>query len=64
MNVLLEFSNAFCSDFVVNDPLALCYFLAGGFLQISSVLEVILGYFSFTKFGGLEFSRIDRVQCD
>ena len=33
--------------------------LKGNLLQISSGLELILGYFGFTKFGVLEFSRID-----
>ena len=30
----------------------------GDFLQISSGFEVILGYFGFTKFSVLDFSRI------
>ena len=33
-------------------------FLKGGLLQISSGLEFILGYFGFTEFGALEFSKI------
>ena len=31
--------------------------LKGNLLQISSGLEVILGYFGFTEFGVVEFSR-------
>ena len=46
-------------DFVVDDLLTICYFLEENLLQISSGLEVILGYFGFTKFGVLEFSRIN-----
>ena len=49
----------FADDFVVDDPLTFGYFLDGEFLQISSGLEVMLGYFCFTEFGVLELSRYD-----
>ena len=49
----------FANDFVVDDPLTFFYFLERNLLQITSGLEVILGYFGFTKFGVLEFSRIN-----
>ena len=60
----------FADDFVVDDPLTFGYFLEGGFLQISSGLEVMLGFFvspnlvclndldmivDFTEFGVLDF---------
>ena len=48
----------FVDDFVVDDPLKICYFSKGDFLQISSGLKFILGYFGFTAFGVLGFSRI------
>ena len=41
----------FADDFVVNEPLKNFIILKGGFLKISPGLEVILGYFGFTKFG-------------
>ena len=37
-------------------------FLKGNFLRISSGLEVILGYFGFTKVGVPEFSRINFTE--
>ena len=37
-------------------------FLKGGLLRIYSGLEVILGYFSFTKFGVLESSIINLTE--
>ena len=37
-------------------------FLKGDLLRISSGLEFILGYFGFTNFGVLEFSRIDLTE--
>ena len=45
-------------DFVVDDPLKFCILSKGNLLQISSGLEVILGYFGFTKFDVLKFYRI------
>ena len=61
----------FADDFVVDDPLTFFIFLKGNLLQISSGLEVILGffpppslvclnylcYFFFTDFGVPESSR-------
>ena len=46
-------------------PSHLFILLKGNLLQISSGLEVILGYFCFTKFGVLESSRkrFHRVWC-
>ena len=48
-------------------PSHLVIFLKGNLLQISSGLEVMLGYFCFTKFGVLELSKDDcwfhRVRC-
>ena len=52
----------FTDYFVVDDPLTFCYFLEGGFLRISSGLEVILGIFCFTEFGVLELSRDDFTE--
>ena len=37
-------------------------FLKGYLLQISSGLEVILGYFGFTEFGVLKISRLDFTE--
>ena len=44
----------FADDFVVDDLSHFVIFLKGNFLQISSCLEVILGYFCFTEFSVLE----------
>ena len=52
----------FADDFVVDDPLTICYFFKGDFPLISSGLEVILGYFCFTEFGVLELSRVDFTE--
>ena len=49
----------FADDFLINDPLTFFILLESNLLQISSGLEVILGYFGFTKFCVLEFSRIN-----
>ena len=48
----------FTDGFVVDEPLTFFLLLKASLLQISSGLEVILGYFGFTEFGVLEFSRI------
>ena len=46
-------------DLVVDDPFEFVIFLNGNSMQISSGLEVILGYFCFTEFSVLELSRDD-----
>ena len=48
--------------FYSTTPSCFVIILKENLLQISSGLEAILGYFGFTEFGVLEFSRIDFTE--